>query len=634
MESLDFLKGRYNLQNSPEVKSAAKRTSIREDGKSLEESGERIQNYLDRFKEIIEREDPHEKERGIRALKKVLYDKFVIKPGKIPEAYFNSIKRRKREEGRGNIEISEEYRRTISNSIIKDQEKSLGRWIDYLASKNAKFPDWLKYYTLRNILKMGRYDKGKKKFTERYGGTAALFPDINREALAVVLNDLETKYSGDKIKPAMKDRESQFLKRRDIKSEIKELYKQALDKNNFPELYVLAIEEFNPIPEELLKITEGKWVEYPEGSDYMKLVDSISDYGTGWCLRGESACEDYLKDNTLFIYYSRDKKGNPVVPRAVMVVNSDNKIEEMRGVAHGENPDPYIGEIVEAKLKEHPDGEKFEKKSTDSKFLREIYRKVNGKEELNKDELLFLYEINSPIEEFGYNGERDPRINEIRKTRDKERDMLIVFESTPDQIARGIEAINKNTKVYIGDWDAGVFQVIRKYPNIKYFYESFPEKRIFMENFETDLKIDSPEKAERALKENDVFLSNYGRDILYKTKFGKKSKTYKLAQFTVEQLGFPKGATTDEIYAKAREIGLSLVPAEIGPQLALKNNRRVLKFFAMEQVADRDGDLSIFSLDADGSLCGRAAAPDNKWDSDFRFLFSFNEPVGDKKSSA
>ena len=44
--------------------------------------------------------------------------------------------------------------------------------------------------------------------------------------------------------------------------------------------------------------------------------------------------------------------------------------------------------------------------------------------------------------------------------------------------------------------------------------------------------------------------------MLDKTEYSKESKTYKLVQFTVEQLGFPQGATTEEIYAKAQELGL------------------------------------------------------------------------------
>src|SRR3990167_8696570 len=104
MENPNFLKQKYDLHNAPEVEAAAKRTEKRTGKKlplkSAEDANVRIQNYLDRFKEVIERKEPAKRERGIEALKQVLHDKFVIKPEEISEAYFNSVKERQAEEGR------------------------------------------------------------------------------------------------------------------------------------------------------------------------------------------------------------------------------------------------------------------------------------------------------------------------------------------------------------------------------------------------------------------------------------------------------------------------------------------------------------------------------------------------------
>ena len=177
----------------------------------------------------------------------------------------------------------------------------------------------------------------------------------------------------------------------------------------------MAIEEFKPISEELLKITKGEWIKYQRGSDHMPLVNSISDYGTGWCLRGEDMAKRYLvrDQNDLYVYYSLDKNRKPLIPRVVMVVNANNEITEVRGVAEGENLDPYIGDVVEAKLGEsgfEQEGKKYKKKSADMKFLTVIDKKVKAKEPLTKNEIIFLYEIDSPIEGFGYNNEKDPRI--------------------------------------------------------------------------------------------------------------------------------------------------------------------------------------------------------------------------------
>ena len=68
--------------------------------------------------------------------------------------------------------------------------------------------------------------------------------------------------------------------------------------------------------------------------------------------------------------------------------------------------------ILEEKIKEFPDREKYYKKERDMKLLTLIDKKVNKNIELSLDELKFLYEIDNEIEGFGY--EKDPRIQEIK----------------------------------------------------------------------------------------------------------------------------------------------------------------------------------------------------------------------------
>lgn len=210
MENPDFLKKKYNLHNAPETKAAVKRaeirtrlrdTSARQAEEKVSQNPEaQIQNYLDRFTEIIERKEPAKRERGIEALKQVLHDKFVIKPVEIPEGYFENQRRLAREQGHGDIEITDEMRDQLTEVIIADQTSSLDNWVDYLSSADAIYPDWLKYYAFCSITGLGEYDKEKKQFTKRSKGTVKPFPDINREALAYVLDAIKKKYQG-KVQP-------------------------------------------------------------------------------------------------------------------------------------------------------------------------------------------------------------------------------------------------------------------------------------------------------------------------------------------------------------------------------------------------------------------------------------------------
>jgi hypothetical protein len=121
-----------SLHNTPEVEAAAKRTEIRTGEEVLQNPADRI--YLDRFKEIIDRKNPEKRERGMEALKYVLHDKFVIKPDEIPESHFENQRRLAREQGQGDIEITQEMRDQLSEVVLTDQESSLDNWIDYLSS--------------------------------------------------------------------------------------------------------------------------------------------------------------------------------------------------------------------------------------------------------------------------------------------------------------------------------------------------------------------------------------------------------------------------------------------------------------------------------------------------------------------
>ncbi|MDO8668450.1 MAG: hypothetical protein Q7K35_05190 [bacterium] len=611
MENPNFLKQKYDLHKAPEVEVAARRAGKELPLKSAEDANARIQNYLDRFKEITDRKDPNKRKRGIDALKTVLYDKFVIKPEEIPESYFDSIKRKHRAEGHGDIEIPDDYRQDLAQTLIADQQKSLANWIDYLASDEAKYPDWLKYYAMRSILKMGRYDKTKKAFTERRSITVSPFPDLNREALVIVLESLERQSQG---------QPPQFGY--DIEAETKKEFTQSLEKKNFPRLYALAVEEFKPIPEELLKITEGKWVKYEKGSDHRPLVESISSYGTGWCLRGEAMAERYLSrdKNDLHVYYSLDEKGQPVVPRVVMVINGNNKITEVRGVAEQENLDQYIGGVVQEKLGEHPDGKAYEKKSADMKLLTEIERKSQTGEPLAKSDLVFLYEINSNIEGFGY--QKDPRIEEIRKERNPKADAPIVFDCEPSQIARSVKEINENTKAYVGKLEPGIFQ---KLPDtLEHIYTSFPESKI--QKYQVKIGGKTKDQLKAELTEKKIYVPDWINQLIDSPDFTivERTETADLVLLAVDALGFSSEATTDEIYKRAEELGLELCSPEVGPHFRLQYSGKEGMLIAMKQISDRSGNPSIFLLYTDRGqlgLGGRDAEPGYGWYSDYKFVF-------------
>ena len=188
--------------------------------------------------------------------------------------------------------------------------------------------------------------------------------------------------------------------------------------------------------------TSGKWIKYEQGSDYNILRDSLQGYYTGWCTAaGENFAKSQLANGDFYIYYTLDNNGEAKVPRIAIRMDGNNKIEEIRGIANKQNMEPEMMPILEKKLKEFPDRDKYLKKEHDMKLLTLIDKKVNNNIELTFDELKFLYEIDSKIEGFGY--ERDPRIDEIKKKRKIKKDYALIFD-VKEEVALSQEEWKQN----------------------------------------------------------------------------------------------------------------------------------------------------------------------------------------------
>lgn len=112
----------------------------------------------------------------------------------------------------------------------------------------------------------------------------------------------------------------------------------------------------------------------------------------------------------------------------------------------------------------------------------------------------------------------------------------------------------------------------------------------------------------RALKSGGFRIGDRGNDILGKSAFtvSPKDTEVDLVVVTVSQLGFREGATRENIYKRAHELGLSLCPAEVGPQLRLAYKDQPQGewcLIGMEPITDSDGYPCVFVVVAkDGTL--------------------------------
>ena len=102
----------------------------------------------------------------------------------------------------------------------------------------------------------------------------------------------------------------------------------------------------------------------------------------------------------------------------------------------------------------------------DQKKLAEIYLKHLNNQELTPEELRFIYEIDRKIKIFGYI--RDPRIEEILISRNKRKDLSIIFNCQEDEIAMYENEITDNTRVI---YMPGVILKLEKLPpNLEYAF--------------------------------------------------------------------------------------------------------------------------------------------------------------------
>lgn len=74
------------------------------------------------------------------------------------------------------------------------------------------------------------------------------------------------------------------------------------------------------------------------------------------------------------------------------------------------------------------------------------------------------------------------------------------------------------------------------------------------------------------LQKSFIMMNEYGERLFADDRFTTSEIQYTLqtVELTVGDLGFPDGATTPQIFSKAKELGLELCPLELGPYLRLE----------------------------------------------------------------
>lgn len=158
-------------------------------------------------------------------------------------------------------------------------------------------------------------------------------------------------------------------------------------------------------PEE---IKQGEWVTFKQTEDDEK-VQELSNLAsqTCWCIAGVETARTYLNQGDFHILMVSN------IP-AVAIRMENDQVVEVRGTKPNQNLSTGFEEVLPSKLAELPGGGSYEKKNKDMKLLTQIWNKNQKGEELTKEEIIFLYEIEEEIEGFGY--DVDPRIEDVKES--------------------------------------------------------------------------------------------------------------------------------------------------------------------------------------------------------------------------
>lgn len=415
----EFLNKIYkDLVNSEIVKHTSKGGNKNED----------VHTYMERLERITKRGIEHDK---LRILKQAYYNKYVIKPENVPESYFKQQEHIALDRGYGHVHYTEEIKKKEIEQIIREQKSSLDSWIDYFASSDTEmYPTWFKYFCFQGMVRLGYFDKKEDKYTKRTESTVKPFIEINREALAMLYDELIKVLNKEEIDD----------------KKLEELLKSG----SFSKIYAYCIKKLDSVKKDKTNSDEGIWKKYPQGSDANILFNDIHGKGTGWCTAGGlETATTHLEGGDFYVYFTKDEKENFTYPRiAIRMYNG--KIAEIRGIAEQQNIESNMEKVVEKKLEEFPDKELYKKKVKDMEMLTHIYSKWKNNADLTKNDLIFIYEIESKITGFGYR--KDPRISEITSSRNIKKDLSLIFNCSENQISlTPEEALSGNVLVHYGD---------------------------------------------------------------------------------------------------------------------------------------------------------------------------------------
>ena len=383
--------------------------------------------YLSRLDRII-------KKHGDKAEQKIWEasaESVVMDFEDIPDSYWKQQEQILRDNGQGR-ELSRSEKEILADDLIEKQRESITSWTNYLGDKNCPYPLWFKVYAFDGISKMSNaLNLDDANYDRRDHTTALSFPKLNAEILAKVYRQINNFYGVDK---------EDWLKKNSDDEKLVSLVKSA----NFPKLYAKELLDTKVILKTPKRAEDvhGDWFEYKLG-DEEEIADLAE--GTRWCVVDPNVAHNYLtygqfinpgEDNNYddddwedddqteypeakFIIFRLEDPNSPGVyasnGSASIRLDPDGMVAEVSGLGEGQAIEDALVPTVKKKTLSLPGGEKYLQKFDDKQTLIRLDKKMKKGQDLTKEELSFLYELDRPIATLDTYNRRDPRIPELKE---------------------------------------------------------------------------------------------------------------------------------------------------------------------------------------------------------------------------
>ena len=373
----------------------------------------------------------------------------------IPDAYWKQQEQILRDNGQGR-ELSRYEKEILAEDLIDKQRQSITSWANYLGDKNCPYPLWFKVYAFDGISKMSNaLNLDDADYNRRDNTTALSFPKLNAEILAKVYRQINDFYGVDK---------ENWLSKHSDDEKLVSLVKSA----NFPKLYAKELIDTKVILKtpERTEDVHGDWFEYKLGDE--EKIASLAE-GTRWCVVDPNVAHNYLtygqysnpeedeyeyddddwedgeeydeedddyddddqaetyEDDGIkvenpeakFIIFRLEDPNSPGVfasnGSASIRLDPDGMVAEVSGLGEGQAIEDALIPIVKEKTLSLPGGEKYLQKFDDKQTLIRLDKKMEKGQDLTKEELSFLYEIDRPIATLDTYNSKDPRITELKE---------------------------------------------------------------------------------------------------------------------------------------------------------------------------------------------------------------------------